>query len=265
MSGMTPAVSSPPVEVNILDRIAESLPLEIRAAYYRELNYCRSLPENDELLRVLRAMQFLALLIHQAPDRVVTEREKLERLFTSALEKLMTVVQGSEAQGRELDRRLAALPAEVALGLQPEAIAREINESLRQQFVQSTIPQTALALTATAGQLKHSVAEFGKTAGALGDSYRGAAEDARKAIAEIESAVAHSAATARRAATELSSVFQKEYRWSIYTLLSIALVVGMAVGALIYQYWLDSPPTAPSTTETPLAQPAPKAKARTMH
>ena len=42
---------------------------DVRAAYYRELNHCRSLPENDEMLRILRAMQFLTLLMRQVPER----------------------------------------------------------------------------------------------------------------------------------------------------------------------------------------------------
>ncbi len=45
--------------------------MEVRAGFYRELNYCRSVPEHDEMLRILRAMQFLTLLMNQVPDRVV--------------------------------------------------------------------------------------------------------------------------------------------------------------------------------------------------
>jgi hypothetical protein len=43
-----------------MDRIAQDLTVEVRAAYYRELKHCRSLPENDEMLRIVRAMQFMA-------------------------------------------------------------------------------------------------------------------------------------------------------------------------------------------------------------
>ena len=56
-------------ENDLVDRIAEALPMEVRADYYRELRHCRSLPENDEMLRILRIMQFLTLLIHTAPSR----------------------------------------------------------------------------------------------------------------------------------------------------------------------------------------------------
>ena len=45
-------------EPDLIDRIANALPVEVRADYYRELRHCRSLPENDEMLRILRAMEF---------------------------------------------------------------------------------------------------------------------------------------------------------------------------------------------------------------
>ena len=41
---------SPDPEPDLVDRIAQDLPADVRAAYYRELNHCRSLPESDEML-----------------------------------------------------------------------------------------------------------------------------------------------------------------------------------------------------------------------
>ena len=41
---------------DLIDRIAKALPAEVRADYYRELMHCRSLPENDEMLRILSVM-----------------------------------------------------------------------------------------------------------------------------------------------------------------------------------------------------------------
>ena len=66
---------------DLIDRIAKALPAEVRADYYRELRHCRSLPENDELLRLIRVMQFLTLLMEQVPSRVMRERQKIEQLF----------------------------------------------------------------------------------------------------------------------------------------------------------------------------------------
>jgi hypothetical protein len=234
---------------DILDRIAQDLPIEIRAAFYRELNYCRSLPENDELLRVLRAMQFLTLLMREVPARVVIEREKLELLFSGAMAKLSGTLERAAAYQNTLEQRLAALPAKVAEGLSPEMVAREINENLRQQFVESTLPQTAQAMTSVAAQFRGAVMEFGRAAAMLNDSHRGAAARARQAIEELERTISVAAGTARRAAQDLSEVFQREFRWSLYALSILGVVVGLGLG-MLYQRWIDSP------LET-AAQPAP--------
>jgi hypothetical protein len=118
---------------DLIDRIAKALPVEVRADYYRELTHCRSLPEHDEMLRILRAMQFLTLLMDQVPQRVVEQREQLERLLGTALERIQEGIASGEALNRRLASRLSELPAEVARGLSPAEIAREVNESLRQQ------------------------------------------------------------------------------------------------------------------------------------
>ena len=56
-----------PPESDLIDRIAAALPADIRADYYRELRHCRSLPENDEMLRILRVMQFSVVLMLGRP------------------------------------------------------------------------------------------------------------------------------------------------------------------------------------------------------
>ncbi len=41
-----------PFDDDTIDRIADFLPVEARAGFYRELRHCRSLPQNDEMLSV---------------------------------------------------------------------------------------------------------------------------------------------------------------------------------------------------------------------
>lgn len=248
----------------ITDRIANALPVDLRAAFYRELTYCDSLPENDEILRILRVMQFLTLLMYQVPERVLAERERLERLFRSALDRLQQIVETGEALHRLLEQRLAGLPTEVARGLSPPAIAREINESLRQQFVKSTIPETATALAVVAGELRRVSGEFGQSARAIGDAHRGAASEARRAIDDLASSVSRAAETARGAAMELSTAFQREFRWSLYALSGLALVIGIVLGMLLHQ-WIDVPlPTRSDAEGRPaqMATPQPKTRSR---
>jgi len=254
-------MSDPAEELDLFDRIAQDLPAETRAAYYRELNYCRSLPENDELLRVLRAMQFLTLLMREVPVRVAGEREKLEELFRGGMTHFSATLERTAAYQGMLEKRLANLPADVAQGLRPEEVAREINENLRQQFVASTLPATARAMTAVATQLRVAVTEFGKNAAVLHDAHRGAAQHARDAIQEIEQAISEAARTARHAAEELSTVFQREFRWSLYALSSLGIVVGLGLG-MLYQHWVDSPPDTPIQQQPTVEKVSPKIKQR---
>src|SRR5580698_115623 len=222
-------------EPDLIDRIANALPAELQAGYYREMRYCRSLSENDEMLRILRAMQFWVVLMLQIPERIATERERLEQILADFLKALREIHQSIAIHQAQLDQRLVQLPAQIAEGIDPEAIAATINESLRQQFVQSTIPATAEALAVAAAQMKKATSEFARSASMLGDSYRGAAEDARRAVANLESTSSHAINSTHRAAEELVLVFRGEYRWSLFALLSIALLVGLGLGILVDQ------------------------------
>src|SRR3954451_8832943 len=118
-------------EPDLIDRIARTLPEELRADYYREMAHCRTLPENDEMLRILRAMQFLTVLIEQTPGRVATEREQLAEVLAHAISTTQATHEAGRAYQKQLEVRLANLPDEIAKGISAEAIAAKLNESLR--------------------------------------------------------------------------------------------------------------------------------------
>jgi len=242
-------------EPDLIDRIANALPAELQAGYYREMRYCRSLSENDEMLRILRAMQFWVVLMLQIPERIATERERLEQILADFLKALREIHQSIAIHQVQLDQRLVQLPAQIAKGIKPEAIAATINESLRQQFVQSTIPATAEALAVAAAQMKKATSEFARSASTLGDSYRGAAEDARRAVANLESTSSHAISSTKRAAEELVRVLGEEYRWSLFALLSIAILVGIGLGMLVEQRLSLPPHTAEGSPVVQQTQP----------
>ena len=215
-----------------IDRIANHLPADLRADYYREMMYCRSLPENDEMLRILRVMQYLTLLTVEVPHRVVTERERLEQLFKAVIDSLGKVVRSSEAYQKQLDSRISHLPEEILKHLNPAAIAARINESLHQQFEASALPQTAQALALLGREMKATTAEFKETAGSIGNAYQGAVKDATRSIEEMRSTISRAANDSRLAARELTDAFRQEYRWSVYVLTFLALVIGLALGII---------------------------------
>ena len=207
---------------------------------YRELRHCRSLPENDEMLRILRAMQFSVLLIHQAPDRMAAEVEKLREIFNNILQALREIWRSNKAHQAQLDQRLAQLPEAIAEGVQPEAIVSAINESLRQRFVQSTIPETAQALTVAGAQIKQCTSSSPRPRDSLSNAYSGAAEEARKAIASLESTSSQAMASLSIRAATASHIFARGNRWSLYVLLSFMFVAGIGLDR-IYQHYLNPP------------------------
>jgi hypothetical protein len=207
-------------------------------------------------------MQFLVVLIEQAPSRVAEERERLDKLLATAIDNITKMSAASEAYHVSLQRRLTALPADVAFGIRPEAIAGQINENLRQEFMRSTIPQTAEALGAISGQMKNVCSEFATTADNVGHAYRGAAEDARKAVASLKAEITQASESAARFTSELAEKCSKAYRWSLVMITGGALIMGLAVG-MMFERWLLSPPEAVVEPAAAVAQPAPEAEQKT--
>jgi hypothetical protein len=257
MKAVAEPIEIRPAEPDLIDRIANALPEEIRAEYYRELRHCRSLPENDEMLRLLRAMQFLVLLIEQAPSRVAEERERLDKLLATAITNITKMSASSEAWHNDLHRRLTDLPADIAYGISPEAVAGKINENLQQLFVRSMIPKTAEALGAVSDRMKNVCSEFSTTADHLGDAYRGAAEDARQAVASMKSEISQAAESASRLTSKLTETFSKAYRWMLFMIAGGALVMGLALGMML-EHWLFPPPAPVVQPAAPVVQPAPQ-------
>jgi hypothetical protein len=244
-----------PFRDEMIDHLAKRLPDKLRADYHREVRYCRSLPENDEMLRILSIMQILTLLMQDVPDRVVTERVRLEQLFKAGIDSLEKMVRSSEAYQKQLDSRISHLPEEIFKHLNPAAIAARINESLHQQFEASALPQTAQALALLARGMKATTAEFKQAADSLGNAYRGVVTDATRSIEEIRSAISRATNDSRLAARDLTDAFHQEYRWSVYVLTFLALVIGLALGIIFYR-WLGAPATGVKRALVPAIQSA---------
>ena len=254
-------------EPDLIDRIANALPVEVRAEYYRELRHCRSLPENDEMLRILRAMHFSVLIMVEVPARMATERERFGQTAADMTKLLQDVRQFTEEHQAQIDERLDRVSADIAEALKPEAVAAAINESLRQQFVKTTIPETANALAVTAAQIKKTAADFVDVAGKLGASYDSAAAEARRAIQQLESASSKALESTKRGAEELTQAFGKEYRWWFFVFVILAFVLGIGLGWEC-AYLHDQRPAVvdhASVMQSSEVKPAPPVKPKTRH
>jgi len=246
-------VEEQPAEADFIDDIAELLPAGQRSLWYRDMAHLRRLPADDEMLRIARAMGFLALVTRQTPAQIATERERLATILGHSVKAIQSARQDVVALHHQLEERLAHLPAEISEGISPAAIAAKLSESLRQQFVEGGIPETALALAAVSKQTKQVAAEFDRSSKQLTDSHRNTANDVRQALREMQTSIQSATATAKRAADDLTHTFLREYKWSVLALCSAALALGFALGILYYR-WIN--PGEPESRQNAVVVPS---------
>ena len=219
---------SPDCIEDMIDSIAEGLPDHLRAAYYRDMRYLHSLSASDELLRILKTIQWNSVVAVQVPARIAAEAGKLDR-----------GLRDNAAAFQQVHQRFDRLSDELVGKVSAEAIANHLYESLRQQFVKSTIPQTGKALSVVAGQVKQAVAGLEQVTPKIVAAHRHAALEAEQAIGRMKSEISEVTATARQATAELSRTFLHEYRWALGVLLVFAAFLGYWFGVLAVRsgYW----------------------------
>ncbi len=66
------------------DRIAQLLEEHQRPQFFRLMAHLREVPADDEILRIIEAMGFLALITREVPAAIAGERAKLEAAVRSA-------------------------------------------------------------------------------------------------------------------------------------------------------------------------------------
>ena len=219
---------SPDSITELIDSAAAGVPDHLRAAYYRDMRYLHTLSESDEMLRILKTIQWNSVIALEVPARISAETGKLDRSLRDNVAAL-----------RQVHQRLDRLSDELVGRVSAEAIANQLYESLRQQFLKSTIPETGKALTAVAGQIKQAVAGLDQVTPKIVAAHKYAASEAQQAIRDMKSEISAVTATARQAATELSSTFLHEYRWALGILLVFAAFLGFWLGILAVRsgYW----------------------------
>jgi hypothetical protein len=231
-------------ESDFVDEIAELLPAEQRPLWYRDMAHLRRLPPDDEMLRIARAMGFLAIVTRQAPAQIASERSQLTTILDQSVKAIRSVRQDVIALHKRLEDRLTHLPEEVSDGINPQAIAAVLSESLRQRFTETGLPETAKSLILVAQQSKQVAADFDRSSKYLANAYRVAAEDARKSLEDMRLTIQTATSSAKHSANELTHTFLREYKWSVVVLCSAALAVGFSLGILWYR-WINSGEPAP--------------------
>jgi hypothetical protein len=137
----------------LFDELAELVPAERLAEYYRVIAHTRTLGPNDEMLRLLEAMGLLALVTRETPAEIAAERKSLQKILESSASQANVVEKRMAGYASHLESRLAQLPKELETGLDPPRIAKLLGESLRQCFQQSGLPDTARALDQSCSEM----------------------------------------------------------------------------------------------------------------
>jgi len=221
-------------------QVADRLSPELRAEYYRILRHCRSLPENDELLIVLNAIQVFVSLAIDVPHFMAVEREQMAQLIQPAVKAQEDTVHSFHQLHAQLDERLAGLPDEIARLIQPEAIAAKINESLRQQFEQTTIPETANILRTGLDEINTLAVDLRGGARTIGRTLNEATLEANGFLTRVQAACLDGTEKVARAAERIATILKT----SIGTLLLLACGVGFALGLMVGVFlheWWDVP------------------------
>ena len=220
---------------DLFEAIATLLEPGQREYFYQRMLYFKHLRPEDELLRLVEAIGLLALLIREAPHAVAREREQMARLLETSLATMQAVGEAGQAYQQQLDGRLTTLPTDLAQGISPDAIARAITESLRQQFVHTGLPATADALTAISRQLTEATADFQRSASRLA-ACAGLAEHARGAIDQVSTSVAKATDSAQRSVAALTQQVRVEWTRAVWLLCGAAWLFG-TLGGVVFERW----------------------------
>jgi hypothetical protein len=217
---------------NLFEAIARLLEPGQREYFYQRMLYFRQLRQDDEILRIVEALGFLALITRSVPQAVASEREQLATLLATSIAAMEATAEASQAYHAQLQGRLTGLPQDVVKGLSPEAIARAIIESVRQQFVQSGLPVTADALSVVSNQLNQATGDLKRTAGQL-SSYTDVAGQARLAIEDMTRILNNAVDNARWAANDIRAHFTIGYKVTVAMFCGGALLLGALLGFLV--------------------------------
>jgi hypothetical protein len=196
--------------IDHIARLASSLPqTQDREAYAALMTYFSSLPPGDELRRVAELLGLLSLLGQRLPDALAAAITELRELTERA----------GDYYG-EIDARLAALPTEIAAGVDVSKVARDMGELFRQQLSGMGFETSAVLLRSTA-------AEITALAGHLSTSLKPIAQDFKSLAASVADGVstlnAHSRSLESHGSQPVESERPQSWRWHFVLILAVFL------------------------------------------
>jgi hypothetical protein len=235
----------------MFDSLARLVPDDLQTAYYRVLAHTRTLSPDDEMLRILEAMGTLALLTRHTPKDIADERARfqevleLHRQFSDEAQRKMS------SYVCELEARISDLPRGIKAGLDPQQTAKMLDESLRQHFLQSGIPDTVKALQYTSSAMTSAQKELSTALHILSESRGGVLAQVQYANNRLEYSLESRAKTIDALLDEWKSDLLRIW---IPLIAGAAMLIGL-FGGIEIQGCRDSAPAA-AVTPTQTAVPS---------
>jgi ElaB/YqjD/DUF883 family membrane-anchored ribosome-binding protein len=202
------------------------------------------LPPDDEIAHLAYSMGYLALLTRSTPTVMATERAKMAALLQRLNDEMTGTLKTTADYHQKLNDRLTALPAEIAKGVNPTALAAQLAAGVREQFLKCGIPEAGALLKEQ------------------GESFRQQADAHAHKLMEVQEKlfacqyrvrfvlddVASSADSAKKSIDQ----WNRQMRKVQWVQIGSAWLIGLILGALVY-WWVA--PLSRSPAQQPLANP----------
>jgi hypothetical protein len=209
------AVAIPTALTRIAARLTEP---EDRETYAGLISYFNSIPEHDELFRLVELLGLLTLLGQHIPDALAEMLVELRAQTTAASE-----------YHAQVDARLASLPEEIAAGVDVEAMAKDMAEGFRQQLA-------ATGLETTANLLRNASREITALSGQISASLKPAAVEYENTSATISRELVRLTSASdelRRHNAQLMAQERSNNWWMQGFMMLSILLVGIVAGVTI--------------------------------
>jgi hypothetical protein len=135
-----------------------------RETYAGLISFVESLPPGDELFRIVELLGLLSLLGQRVPGAL-----------GELLSELRSQTKAAADYHGQLDTRLAALPQEIAAGVDVAGVAKAMSEAFRQQLSSTGLQDTAALLEAATGALRTMASNLSTTLKPVAADFRGVA------------------------------------------------------------------------------------------
>jgi len=185
---------------------------EDRETYAGLISYFESLPDHDELFRIVELLGLLSLLGQRLPDALAEAMTEMRELTTAASD-----------YHDQVDARLASLPREIAAGVDPAAIAKGMGELLRHQLTATGLEKTADLLRNSSREITALSNEISTTLKPVTREYKGMASSISAELDKLTDA-------SERLQNHNAHLFQQERRSAWLLQAAVAMVLFLSGG-----------------------------------